>query len=687
MQSRSIEVATGRDPVAVAFRLEPLARFLSEITVSPSRYTLYEETPEVRTSLSREDVSRLPHFGEDPFRAVRWLPGTSGEDLSSQINVRGGETNETLVLLDGLEIQDGYHLKELFNMLSIVDAEIIDGLEFTSGGFPVSFGNRMSSVIDMTSSNAGPARTSLALSTTNLSLLSEGYFAGGRGRWTVSARRTDLDMVIEWVDPENGLEPSFGDAFAKISYLLGERSSFAAEALLSTDDTHYTEENGHLEELMDASSSNGYAWLSVKTAWTPRLLSQTVLSTGRVEQEREGFVDYWYQEGTVDDERSFDVVGFKQDWSLDFADRHVLLWGFDVRSQEASYDYSSRSIVWDPLYLEGGEPHVTDRDYDLDPEGDSFGVYLADRFRLAEPLVVEVGARWDRQTYTGHDDQWSPRATVSWELADSTTMRAAWGLFHQAQHINDLQVADGITTFWPAQRAEHRLLSLEHDISTNYDVRVELYEKKLTDVRPHYENLFNPIEIFPEIEADRVLVAPDRSRAEGVEITVRRNGGRRLSWWLSYAWAKAEDEIDGSWVPRSWDQRHSANFVVNYRPKDKWNFNLAGSYHTGWPTTGIEGEIVYDDNGYAYVVAHLQERNGERLPYYLRIDFRASRTFQLRRSSCEVFLEVTNLLNRDNTARPEGFGYSSNPDGSLDIEVEWEGWMPLIPALGFRWTF
>ena len=686
-ETMTVTVEAGEDPAALTVTLSPLARFLSEVVVTPSRYTLYEEAPQVKTSLSREEVARMPHFGEDPFRAVRWLPGTSGEDLSSQVSVRGGEVNETLVQLDGLEIQEGFHLKEVFSLLSIVDGETIEGLEFLSGGFPLAYGNRMSGVIDMTSTNAGPPRTSLGISTTNLGLLSEGGFADGRGRWLVSARRTDLDLVIGWVDPDNGLEPSFYDTFAKVSYLLGDRTSIAAEVLGSTDKTHYTEEDGTLEELMDASSSNAYAWLNMKTAWSERLLSQTVLSTGRVKQEREGFVDYWYQEGTVDDSRSLDVLGLKQDWSLDFSDRHVLTWGFDVRQQEATYDYTSHSVVRDPFFLAGGQPHVTDRDYHLDPQGNSYGVYVADRFRVAKPLVVEIGARWDRQTYTGHDDQLSPRLTLSWDLSERATLRVAWGQYDQAQHINELQVSDGITTFWPAQRAEHRLVSLEYDLWKDYNVRAELYQKKLTDVRPHYENLFNPIEVFPEIEADRILVAPDRSRAEGVEVMLSKNGGRPFSWGLSYAYARAEDDIDGAWVPRSWDQRHSVNFSVNYSPTDVWNFNLSGAYHTGWPTTGITAEVVYDDAGHAFIVAHLGPRNEERLPYYLRLDFRAGRDFRFRRGVCSLFLEVTNLLDRDNTARPEGFGFQNNPDGSVNVEVEWEGWMPIIPSLGVRWTF
>ena len=688
-QAHEVDLASECGQASVLFELAPLAKFLSEVVVTPSRYTLYESRPDLPTTLSRQDVTRMPHFSDDPFRAVRWLPGTSGEDLSSQVIVRGGETGETLVLLDGLEIQEGFHLKELFSLLSIIDSETLGGLEFMSGGFPVQYGNRMSAVIDMTSSDSGPPRGSLAVSTTNFSALSEGTFDDGRGRWLASARLTDLGMVIDWVDPDSGLEPSFYDAFAKVSYRLGGRTTVAAEALGSNDTTHYTDTNGggFVDEMMDASSSNVFAWLHVDTAWSPRLRSKTVLSTGRVTAKRQGDIDYWYQEGTVNDARSFDVLGIRQDWSLEIADRHVVSWGLDARRQEATYDYTSHSVVRDPLFLVGGGSHVTDRDEQLRPSGNSYTLYVADRFRLSEPLVVELGARWDRQTYTAKDDQLSPRATLSCALDPRTTMRAAWGVFYQAQGINDLQVVDGITTFWPAQRAEHRLLSLERELSNDLDLRVEVYQKKLTDVRPHYENLLNPIEIFPEIESDRILVAPERSEAAGVEVTLRRGGSHPLTWWLSYAWSKAEDRIDGEWVPRSWDQPHAVNFSLNYRPNERWNLNLSGAFHTGWPTTGITGEIRYDDNGNVYLIPHLGQRNDERLPYYLRIDSRLSRDVRLRHGNCSIFFEVMNLLNRENLSRPESFSFRNRPDGTVDVIVEWEGWTPIIPSLGIRWTF
>jgi hypothetical protein len=246
-------------------------------------------------------------------------------------------------------------------------------------------------------------------------------------------------------------------------------------------------------------------------------------------------------------------------------------------------------------------------------------------------------------------------------------------------------VVDGETAFHPAQRAEHRVLSIEHRLPGGLELRLDAFHKALTDVRPRYQNLLNPVEIFPEIEADRVLVAPERATVRGAELGLRRNG-RRLSWWLSYAYQVAEDRIDGAWVPRSWDQPHTASASITWRPSERWSLNLSGIYHTGWPTTAVTGEAIPVQGG-LLIVPRLGPRNQERLPTYLRFDVRASRDFRLRRSLCNLFLEVTNVANRDNLARPEAYSFEVRPDGTIATVITWESFMPVIPALGVRWTF
>lgn len=677
--------------VTVDITLTPIPRFLSEVVVTPSRYALYGSGTELATSLTRQEVERLPHLAQDAFRAVRWLPGTAGEDFSALINVRGGEVDETLVLIDGLEVQKAFHLEELFGgVQSVVDAEAVDDLEFMSGGFPVEFGDRMSGVIRMGTTASGPSRTTLGASTTHVGLSSAGPFGAGRGRWLLSVRRTNLDNVIRWIDPESGLVPRFYDALGKVSCTLGDHTVLSADVLGAWDRTRYTEEDvgAATFEEMSSRSSGRYAWLRLDTAPKRGLLVSTALSASAVDRDVTGSIDEPSQTGSVDDRRSAEFLALKQDWNLDRGDAHALKWGFELRRARGRYHHVSRSEIRDVLFTpEPGEVVVRDRDLDLAPRGDFIGAYAADRVRLSDGLVAELGLRWDRQTHTD-GSQLSPRLNLAWNLGERTTLRGAWGLYHQSHHIDELQVSDGLDDFQPAQRSEHRMLSLVHELGRGIALRVDLYQKKLTGVRARYENLLNPIEIFPELESDRVLVAPDRSDARGVEIVLRQDGRRRWSWWLSYARARTQDELGGEWVPRSRDQPHTASFSLNYSPGDAWNLNLSGLYHTGWPRTPILGSLEPGPDGGERLVPYLGPRNSERYPDYLRLDLRASCRFERGPGTWTVFLEVMNLLNRDNQRGLKRIvDYYVDDDGTVRTVPVFRSGFPLLPSLGVRWSF
>ena len=107
--------------------------------------------------------------------------------------------------------------------------------------------------------------------------------------------------------------------------------------------------------------------------------------------------------------------------------------------------------------------------------------------------------------------------------------------------------------------------------------RIDAYYRKLTKLRPRYENLFEPIELFPETTADRVEIAPDEARLRGVELLLQGDAGRRWFWWASYVLSSAEDEIDGRRVPRSWDQPQAGRFLVGYRRGGRWSISLSGT--------------------------------------------------------------------------------------------------------------
>ena len=132
------------------------------------------------------------------------------------------------------------------------------------------------------------------------------------------------------------------------------------------------------------------------------------------------------------------------------------------------------------------------------------------RFRRQDfsNLLWELGVRWDKQTYLDLDDdsQLSPRFNVSYRFSDRTTLRAAWGRFHQPQGIQDLQVQDGVTEFFPAQQAEHRILGVGHMFPGDIELRADVYEKRYSDLRPRYENVLDIYEFAAESNFDRVRI-------------------------------------------------------------------------------------------------------------------------------------------------------------------------------------
>ena len=186
-----VEVVAGGAAV-LQVRLTRRVIPLSAIIVSPGTFGLLDEAADFALqTLTREQIETIPQVGEDVFRSLRRLPGLASGDISTRLYLRGGLDREILMLLDGMELYEPYHLKDFEGALGIIDINAVGGIDLHTGGFPVDYGDRMAGVFDMHTRKAPEegTRTALGLSITNASLLSQGSFADGRGNWLLSARR------------------------------------------------------------------------------------------------------------------------------------------------------------------------------------------------------------------------------------------------------------------------------------------------------------------------------------------------------------------------------------------------------------------------------------------------------------------------------------------------------------------
>jgi outer membrane receptor protein involved in Fe transport len=644
---------------------------LPEIIVTSSLHRLHYAESGSHTYLERELSTRIPAAAEEAVRLTNRLPGTASGGISSRNHIRGGEVNEVLFLFDGLRLYEPYHLKNFQSVASIVNASAISGVDFYTGGYPVRYGDRMSGVMNVTLRDpTARTETELALSFFNTSVLSLGRFGSNdEGDWLAAARRGNLDLIVDVIDPDYG-SPDYQDLMLHFGWDFGPLAKLSVNVLAAHDKISLTDTD--VGEAASANYDNKVFWLKWNANWSGDLQSETIVSLSDVSDDRTGSLDKsGFVFAFLNETREFRAFEIQQDWSFAPAERWMLGFGFRGRRQTAEYRHNSAKTVLAPFdQLLDNEPFVA-RDFDLSPEGAQYAAYAEVRWQPIEKLVVDLGLRWDQQTYTMsmNDRQYSPRVSMLFRSSDKSEIRLGFGQFYQAQEINELQVSDGVASFYPAQRAKHVVANFKRSFDFGVDLDVSMYRKAFRTLRPRFENVFNTLTLVPELQFDRVRIDAFQAESKGIEIMASHgSGGDSLFWWLGYAWSEVEDSTANGKIKRSWDQTHTGKLGISWR-WGSWNFSAAGEVHTGWPRTLLT-----------------TERNSSRYSVFHTLDARVSRDFDLPRGSLTAFLEITNLYDRQNPCCTE-YSLQAGPGGTSELAVRERHWLPIVPSLGAVWRF
>jgi outer membrane receptor protein involved in Fe transport len=646
-------------------------------------------------ALDRKAISELPHFGDDLYRAINVLPGTSGGDISARFSVRGGLYDETLVTLDDQEVMEPFHLKDFQGVFSILDPEMIGGVELTPGGFTAKYGDRMTGVLDMVTRSPTQTRTGFGISLTTAWAHSAGRFAGGKGSWLASARRGYLDFILKAVgdDDDEGdpPDPKYWDAFGKLGYAPSPSHSLSFAFLLADDDLLFEEDDEDDFADVETGYTSRYVWLGHQGVVGSSSFVNTALYAGDVSTDRDFLIiddpedELFYLDHIVDN----GFFGLRQEWQHDLSKRHYLRWGFDVRRYDVTYDYELNAEIEDPIDDPRFYPGERLDSFHDAFEGDQYSVFVTDRMRLSDRFTGEVGMRYDRQTLTD-DDQVSPRVNLLYKVRSMGALRLGWGHFYQSQRPYELRVQYGETEFLPAQKAEQLTFGYETDLGSNYTLRVDAYLREVSEPHWRWETIFDPFHPVPEVATDLAKITPESVSAHGVEFYLASRRGGSFDWWCSYVYSSVEDEINGVDTPRFVNQPHSVTASASWRPGPKWSFTGVFNYHTGWPATAVSAWLVPDPDGDYRLSYDVGPFYQEFLEDFFRIDLRASRTSKVgRKGQLTFFIDVQNLSNRDNQrgiaiADPD---YEYSPSTGLVITFPEEHWLPIIPSFGVSYEF
>lgn len=656
---------------------------IPEITTTASKYEILRESISQRTDLMQRDIEVVPNFGSDPIRAMHRLPGVASGGTSAKPHIRGSEANDMAVILNGQRLLDPFHVRDYQSLFSAIDTRAIDRLEVYTGGFPARYGDRMGGIVVIDAVQPEDSLHSEAgVSVFNTSLLSSGRVAEGDIEWLFSARRGNLDRII---DRKYG-RPSYYDVFSEIGVAFSPRTHLSVNGLMANDDVLIvTEDSGNEFEYSHSDVRNSQFWATWTQEWGHELTSQTTFSTATFVSVRNAQIeDPEAVTGFVVDQRRLGIYGAHQTWQWPVSDYHRLTFGWEAYRQDAEYDYRSGVEYLAPQVIDDASTEGSQDTVLQNIDGNSYGVFVSDSWRLSNRTVAEVGFRWDQQTYTsqGTETQFSPRLGLVHEVNDDLTLRASLGRYYQSQGIHELQVEDGLDRFFPAQRADHAILGLNYRLSDDLSVRVETYYKWYDRIRPRFENMLDPLAVIPELEPDRVIIAPDAARALGIEFSLAYEGPRGLNWWASYTNSRADDYFGDRITPRSWDQRHAVQLGLTWS-NETWDVGVAANAHSGWPTTDVYTEPGPSPDTPIVLVG---DRNGARLGSFGSLDFRIGYKRPLGDGMFHMFFELSNATNRRNLCCAD-FDMEFDSNGQLFLEKEYDYWLPRLPALGFLVEF
>ena len=697
---RVVGVRAG-DTVRVDVALQPEAQLLSAVhtDVRPADVEMFMSKPNVGTiAMGAAAMAGVPKIGEpDVVRVVQLLPGVQARnDFNTGLNVRGGEADQNLILLDGYPIYNPFHLGGLFS--TFMDATV-GGIELMTGAFPARYGGRLSSVLDVRS--ADDARPGVHASA-DLSVLGAtgrlaGSFGGGHGTWSVAGRRTYVDAATT-VFTNDPFPYHFRDLHARATYVLPGDVRLAVTAYAGKDVLDANMADFESDSAPSRASEGRWAF-----DWGNRVLGATI-SKDLGPDARIPFVGWRLGENATLEQR-ISSSGFSTLLDLGsgaFTQRNAirdLRLGGSLLARGISHDRSiGYELATHRIRYATSSPQTGTTDYDLIQRPTSAAAWVDDLWRLSSRWLVEGGLRAEALTRGGGGRDWaalSPRVSVKYFATPELALTAAAGRVTQVLHslagdgpLRYFEVWIASDSFIPVATAWHGIVGAERRLRDVGSVRLEGYVKRYQRVLE-----VNKSE-DPSLRGDEVFSAEGVSY--GLDMLARwqpRSGGgwRGLGGWIAYSYGLSSRWRDGvRWAPGH-DRRHDLNVVSTWRVA-KYRLGVRFGYATGTPYTPIVGGVarrVYDPSRDHWGTGEPQilieslggSRNGARFPATHRIDLDASREFRVRGATVAPYVSVVNAYNAKNVF-VYLYQYSTNPPTRRAISQ-----FPVLPSLGARIVF
>jgi hypothetical protein len=671
-------------------RLERQVFELEGIVVGAGAFRVPEAAPTSVQVLAAEELRRTPGGLMDVSRTLLSLPGVlGGVDNRNDLLVRGGGPSENAYYLDGIRIPQINHFATqgaTGGALGLVNVDFIRETEFYSGAFPVKYGDALSSVlaIENRPGSVDGWKGDFTLGATEAGLTLDGP-AGEKGNWLFSVRRSYLQFLFQALGLP--IRPDYWDAQLRFELEPTARDRLLFVGLGAIDDFDIVppepDDDYENQEIFQRVIDNDQRSYTVGASWRHLVGGGYLLTT-----VSRSMSDFRFSDPDADGVPLLTNRSVETDTRVSVAGEfargpNALAVGVEAVRSGLDSDVFQRATP--------GNTVAEDLRWD-----DSFhlwktAAYAQGSVRLGGGrATVTGGLRADHVSLLTDGTELSPRGSLKVDVTPSFSLRAAGGLFHQTPGLISLAVErDGrrVNLDLPQQRNVQVAGGLAWQVSRGLRLTAEGFHKEYSrvpvlaaDPRITLSNLGGD---YGFIGAEP-LTATGEGRARGLEIFAQQKllGSAYFLGAYTLSWSEFAGE-DGVLRPSAWDRRHALDLTGGYRLGEAWELGgklrvLSGLATTPWDLDASAGEYALSGRGVLD-----WDRVGEvRTPGYARLDLRVERFFSLPGWNAVVYLDVQNVLKRENVV---GYQYTENPEYPDRIRPI-DG-STLLPTFGFSIEF
>jgi hypothetical protein len=690
------------------FELNELGKELEEVVILGEAEDKNVKSIEMSTAkLDIKQINKVPALlGEvDIIRAIQLLPGvtTVGEGASG-FNVRGGNIDQNLILLDEAPVYNSSHL---FGFFSVFNPDAVKDVKLIKGGIPAQYGGRVSSILDvrMKEGNNKKLAVTGGIGSIFSRLSIEAPIIKNKASFIIAARRSYIDALVKpfasSTSPLKNADFYFYDLTAKFNYRIDDKNTVFASGYLGRD--------------VFGSSIFSFNWgNTTATARWNHIFNQKLFMNITA-----FYSNYEYQlQFKAPNGQGFkwnsNIVNYsvKPDFTYFLNSKNTIRFG----AQALFYDFLPYKATGQ--FANGSVQFLSDHRY-----GVEYSAYIGNEHKILPRLTIEYGLRVSLYNYLGKGKAFifgdtalneptplketklyksgqviqsylnpEPRLSINYVINNVSSIKASYN--RMAQYIQLISNTAASTPLDVYTIASNNLKPLVADQGSvgyfrnfrenMFEASVELYFKYLKNQLDYIDNA--DLFINPTVENQ---LLQGLGRAYGSEFYLKKNKGK-LTGWISYTLSKTERLVpgisNGDWFKSRYDRTHCLNTSVSYDLTKRWSVSANFIYLTGVPSTFPNSKIQVQNFNIPYNTTG--ERNNYRVTAYNRLDFGATYNFkknERRRYKQTLVFSVYNVYNRRNAFSIFFRTKDGQPQQTEAVRLSIVG--SIVPAITYNFNF